>query len=693
MFAQIPPQGVPGGAGLAGPQNMQGFFGPNIQELQATSDAIKQVVGPNYAGFDRYIQGMQLGMFTAGNMGVVYEPVPPATSFVHETIAPGLQELVSLFQLVKLDPTKQVIQKRFMVFNSSHWSRITDLMTGNQDMSTLFTSHASVIQFGKSAEMEIKAFKSKEGATLWYNILKQAATGLINSMIHTCIAAILDCAPSRLAGMQMPLQPYAFPITFDEALQMSIDIFGILGKGTNSLLTLFQYAQDEAMRRGIPGFNSLICNKGTMNRVQRSLIANPSIIDSWRNVPTEQDAKMFVLKHSDITRVLEVGPVSIGPNSAKVLPFVRRVHIITHSIVPCNRVRPDRPEFVTYDRFADDFVTVQIDGFEDQSNGAPDPDCSYIVFCPLEVETESVAFLASGVEGGPELHMSSLLDAVAFHASQMKITYNAAISAAAHIPNKNTIFFAEHASIRRVIRGPSNRVTRALRNGTSLTTDRYYAVKVTNASIQRRNVLSVAGVFPAEMTGEGDLRSWGDSTVRVSNLRTVYSPGQVVLPDAFDDEGSSFPWVSTQEYCFCEFGNQRHEEMCDGFFGQNCYKDCVKAITGRGIHRPFNNDRTSVALHLGSRPDAPGARPAAAPVVAAAPAVERREMAIGDDVERRDAGVNPVGIPAAQLAQRGQAFVNRFRGPDAVNRRMDAVRRRFGGARNEPEEEVEEEEV
>lgn len=280
MFSQIAPQAVPGGAGLAGPQNMQGFFGPNVQELQATSDAIKQVVGPNYTGFDRYIQGMQLGMFTAGNMGVVYEPVPPATTFVHETIAPGLQELVSLFQLVKLDPTKQVIQKRFMVFNSSHWSRITDLMTGNQDMSTLFTSHASVIQFGKSAEMEIKAFKSREGATLWYNILKQAATGLINSMIHTCIAAILDCAPSRLAGMQVSLQPYAFPITFDEALRMSIDIFGILGKGTNSLLTLFQYAQEEAMRRGIPGFNSLICNKGTMNRVQRSLIANPSIIDS-----------------------------------------------------------------------------------------------------------------------------------------------------------------------------------------------------------------------------------------------------------------------------------------------------------------------------------------------------------------------------------------------------------------------------
>ncbi len=652
MFSQIAPQAVPGGAGLAGPQNMQGFFGPNLQELQSTSDAIKQVVGPNYTGFDRYIQGMQLGMFTAGNMGVVYEPVPPATTFVHETIAPGLQELVSLFQLVKLDPTKQVIQKRFMVFNSSHWSRITDLMTGNQDMSTLFTSHASVIQFGKSAEMEIKAFKSREGATLWYNILKQAATGLINSMIHTCIAAILDCAPSRLAGMQMPLQPYAFPITFDEALRMSIDIFGILGKGTNSLLTLFQYAQEEAMRRGIPGFNSLICNKGTMNRVQRSLIANPSIIDSWRNVPTEQDAKMFVLKHSDINRVLEVGPVSIGPNSAKVLPFVRRVHILTHCIVPADRVAPGIRDFTTYDRLLDDFVTVRIADFHDQSGAAVEADCSYIVFFPLEVETESVVFLASGVEGGPELHMSSLLDAVAFHASQMKITYNAAISAAAHIPNKSTIFFAEHASIRRVLRAPINRNTLRLQDGTELNTNNCYAVKVRNNSIRNRNIVSVTGQFPARMTGENNIQCWGNAPITVNNLRTVYNPGQVVLPDAFDDEGTSFPYVSTQEYCFSQVGNLRHEEMCDGFFGQNCYKDCVKAITGRGIHRPFNNDRSSVALHLGSRPDAPGAGPAVAPAAGAAPVVPAAAGAAADrprddDVRmRNEAAVQQRNEPA-----------------------------------------------
>lgn len=601
LYGGIAPQGFPGGQGVTSFQNGQAIYGPNIDDLKASADAVKQIVGPNYDTINKYIQGVQNGTFTAGNLGVVFEPVQPATQFVHEQIAPGLKELVGLFQLVKLDPTQQVIQKRFMVFNSSHWSRITDLMTGRQDMSTLFTANASVIQYGKSAEMELKAFRSPQGATLWYNILKQAATGYINSVIHTCVAALLDCSPTKLAGAQMPLQPYAIPITFREVLEMNSDMFGILGKGVNSLLTLFDYANQEAMRRGISGFNSLICNKGTLNRVQKSMVGQPSLLDSWRNVPTEQDATMFVLKHSEFQRLLEVGPVSVGPNSAKVLPFLRRVNIWTHNVIDGAQLPAGRT-FTTYNRATDDFQRVYITGVLNLAPEEEDNACVFLVFTPYEVETESMVFLASGVENGPELHLSPILDGVAFHSSQFKLTYNAAFSVAAHVPNKNTIWFAEHTFIRRVLAGPEGSKTVAhpghtdpARAGMVRLQERY-AVRVLKEEFNPEWVkfMSFTGRFPAHMTGEEDIQCWSLRERKCANVIQAFQPGSLVLPDSFDDEGTRFPIVSSLEYT--QVGN--NATMCDGFFGQNCYKGCVKALTCSGIHRAFNNDPNSLRLEV-----------------------------------------------------------------------------------------------
>lgn len=599
LYGGIAPQGFPGGQGLTSFQNGQAIYGPNIDDLKASADAVKQIVGPNYDTINKYIQGVQNGTFTAGNLGVVFEPVQPATQFVHEQIAPGLKELVGLFQLVKLDPTQQVIQKRFMVFNSSHWSRITDLMTGRQDMSTLFTANASVIQYGKSAEMELKAFRSPQGATLWYNILKQAATGYINSVIHTCVAALLDCSPSKLAGAQLPLQPYAIPITFREVLEMNSDMFGILGKGVNSLLTLFDYANQEAMRRGISGFNSLICNKGTLNRVQKSMVGQPSLLDSWRNVPTEQDATMFILKHSEFQRLLEVGPVSVGPNSAKVLPFLRRVNIWTHNIIDGARLPADRT-FTTYNRVTDDFERVRITNVLNRAIGAPDNECLFLVFTSYEAETESMVFLASGVENGPELHLSPILDGVAFHSSQFKLTYNAAFSVAAHVPNKNTIWFAEHTFIRGIRRGPRGNGTEQhpgeLRPNAFVELGARYAVRIRKTAFDSEWVkfTSFTGMFPAHMTGEENVQCWAPGELKCHNVIQAFQPGSLVLPDSFDDEGTRFPIVSSLEYT--EVGD--NVTMCDGFFGQNCYKGCVKALTCSGIHRAFNNDPNSLRLEV-----------------------------------------------------------------------------------------------
>lgn len=618
----LPPVGAPGGAGLVGAQNFQALYGPNLEDLRATADAIKQVIGPNYNSFDRYIQSQQLGTFTAGNLGVVYEPVQPALEFVHEQIEPGLKDLISLFSLVRLDPTKQVIQKRFMIFNSSHWSRITDLMTGNQDMSTLFTSNANVIQFGKSAEMEVKAFRSANGATLWYNILKQAATGYVNTVIHTCISALLDCAPSRLSRLGQPsMLPYAQPVEFEDALEMASDIFGILGKGTNSLFTLFDYARQEAMRRGITGFNSLICDKGTVNRIQQSMMGiGQNIFDSWRNVPTESDATMYTLKHSEIRRMLEVGPVAVGPNSSKVLPFVRRVHVLTHCIVSERELRRTGGRFTTFDRCSDQFVELTLPGFaapreeeeEKRESSGPrgfasesgleakgEDEFVYVVFTPSLVEVESLVFLASGVENGPELHLSPIIDAVAFHASQMKITYNAAFSAAAHIPNKGTVWYAEHAALNRVIKCPSPKS--AIEPwGSPLSVEKRCYLKVRKSALQGihgNKFLSVTGVFPTAMTNKADddfcfggaQRAFGDTVGLVEK-------GSELFPDAFDDDGSKFPIVSTLEYSKVGTRKEDPETQCDGWFGQHCYKGCMKALMHKGIRRPFNNDSEHVKI-------------------------------------------------------------------------------------------------
>lgn len=645
----LPPVGAPGGAGLVGAQNFQALYGPNLDELRATADAIKQVIGPNYNSFDRYIQSQQLGTFTAGNLGVVYEPVQPALEFVHAQIEPGLKDIISLFSLVRLDPTKQVIQKRFMIFNSSHWSRITDLMTGNQDMSTLFTSNANVIQFGKSAEMEVKAFRSANGATLWYNILKQAATGYVNTVIHTCISALLDCAPSRLSRLGQPsMLPYAQPVEFEDALEMASDIFGILGKGTNSLFTLFDYARQEAMRRGITGFNSLICDKGTVNRIQQSMMGiGQNIFDSWRNVPTESDATMYMLKHSEIRRLLEVGPVAVGPNSAKVLPFVRRVHVITHCIVDEEELKKNEYKFRTFDRFSDQFVDLELppnaavvdsrergDEFASLSMAAGDQEARrsemslrppaeensgaeekkieaslakvkggkdeyvYVVFTALLVEVESLVFLASGVENGPELHLSPIIDAVAFHASQMKITYNAAFSAAAHIPNKNTIWFAEHAALNRVIRGPKpDSVIQPW--GTALSVDHRCYLKISKSQLRGvhgNKFLSVTGEFPTTMTNQtSPILCFGGRTQDLNTVGLIEQASNL-FPDAFDDDGSKFPIVSTLEYSKVGKGKEDPETQCDGWFGQHCYKGCMKALTHKGIRRPFNNDSEHVKI-------------------------------------------------------------------------------------------------
>jgi hypothetical protein len=397
----------------------------------------------------------------------------------------------------------------------------------------------------------------------------------------------------------MPLQPYAIPITFREVLEMNSDMFGILGKGVNSLLTLFDYANQEAMRRGISGFNSLICNKGTLNRVQKSMVGQPSLLDSWRNVPTEQDATMFVLKHSEFQRLLEVGPVSVGPNSAKVLPFLRRVNIWTHNVIDGARLGADRT-FITYNRLIDDYQQVRITGVENLAIGEPDDQCIFLVFTPYEVETESMVFLASGVENGPELHLSPILDGVAFHSSQFKLTYNAAFSVAAHVPNKNTIWFAEHTFIRRILNGPKGNTTRlhpgGARGVANVDLASRYCVRVSKQDFDSEwtKFTSFTGVFSSHMTGDTEVRCWANAERKCANVIQAFQPGSLVLPDSFDDEGTRFPIVSSLEYT----GVGNNATMCDGFFGQNCYKGCVKALTCSGIHRAFNNDPNSLRLEV-----------------------------------------------------------------------------------------------
>ena len=106
--------------------------------------------------------------------------------------------------------------------------------------------------------------------------------------------------------------------------------------------------------------------------------------------------------------------------------------------------------------------------------------------------------------------------------------------------------------------------------------------------------MSFTGRFPAHMTGEEDIQCWSVRERKCANVIQAFQPGSLVLPDSFDDEGTRFPIVSSLEYT--QVGN--NATMCDGFFGQNCYKGCVKALTCSGIHRAFNNDPNSLRLEV-----------------------------------------------------------------------------------------------
>ena len=435
----------------------RGFAGQS-SDWQNDVRAIAAVVGPDYVNTDRFQQTGLLGIQTAGN-SLTFDGYAnrsaSTTSYVMEKIDPALQEILTFFKHVPLDPNTQSFERRIVVFGSSKWQRVTDLMTGNSDTMALFKSRVFTQQFAKSAEIDVKRLRDPDGARLWYMQLDQAALGFLNTLLHVAIDALMKCMGSNLGqnnNSGAPPDP-TINIPLYTRIRRARDQFGILTKGQTGLQNLGMEIDTLGRARDM-NYTVAVMSKRVLDGIQKTMTPGP--LENWREIGPAGYAGTYITTITGIQKVLAVGPVSVGPNTPKVNVFSRVVNVLVHNIVTSDGKGATHTEFRTYNRFTDGFEDVKMDHahvLNLSSHAVNHVDVKLLVFTLYGCRVSATCHIATNTPDGPELHLSNFTDCVSLFGAQLKVSYNAVFSVAAHIPNPNTVAFVECAYLEEVTGG------------------------------------------------------------------------------------------------------------------------------------------------------------------------------------------------------------------------------------------------
>ncbi len=616
----------PTSAGLGGtqPVNPPGMAGLGPAD-RATNAAIQAVVGPSFKGYEEYKRQQAYGMITAGNINEAmaydrpYEPV----KIIHEEMAEGLNELLSYFEVKAIDPSDQMIKTVALVFNASRWPRITHLTQGDQDMHSSFKTEAATVQVGKMAEVDVKSLSTAMGKLMWYQRLKQASNGLMNTIVHFCVNALVGCAPDKLARTAKGnyIAPYTARMSFVDSLRLYINQFNVVGKGPRGLDDLAAILQSIQTLRDNAKYDTLIADVGFTNRVGRSMTSwtIDSLIHSMIGIPSASDSKSFLLKHVNLRRILETGSVAVGPNSPKAPPFTRTAMIATHQIFPATAT-----DVRIFDRRLDDWVDIDMPTlqFFTAHGGAPDNECSIICFTVYQVQTGSVVVLDTNRQP-PQLFMSPITSATTIGGDQLKLGFYAAMTIAAVVPDPSSLVFLNDVVLRGIMRGGglvdastvTNVLTGAPANRFNLKNHRTRVfVKVRNSDIHGlqgdRNILSLFGYFPSSVTNSDRIDTWTSRRPLAGGAPGAVTPADVLMrsilgepiavtgqytPESVINGQISMPYLSTRDACtYTDAAGTSRMVQPNGIFGKNVYANCTADLMGAlgssGYLRPYPAD-------------------------------------------------------------------------------------------------------
>lgn len=603
-------------AGLGGTQpiNPPGMAGLSPADRE-TNTAIQAIVGPSYKGYENYKRGEAWGMTTSGNLNqtAVYDRPPEPVQFIHEQMAEGLEALLAYFEVKSIDPSDKLIKTVALIFNASRWPRITDLTQGDQDMHSSFKTEAATVQVGKMAEIDVKVLNTPLGRRMWYERLKQASNGLLNTITHFCINALLGCSPDKLARTANGnyIAPYTSRLSFTQALALYIGQFNVIGKGPHGINDLASILQVVQQTRDNARFDVLITDAGFTNRLTRTMASwtLESLVHSIVGIPAASETKSFVLKHTSLSRILETGPIAVGPNSPKAPPFTRNAMVCTHQIIP-----GDATDVQIFDRRLDTFVSVSDAKLApgEVINLAAEGDeakCSYIIFTLYQAQTSSTAILDTNRQR-PELHLSKVTSATTLGGDQLKLGFYAAMTIAAVVPDKNSVLFMNDILLKQIMRGgglyEDSVVTDALPFDLKHHRTRI-VVRVRTASIRGlngdRNVLSLFGSFPTAMTNSEVIETWASNTgdtaeakmkAKVANSGKPVAISGNFAPESVINGQIAFPYLSTRDACIYTLNGTRHVIQPNGIFGKNAYEGCTGDSMGSlgsgGYLRPYSSD-------------------------------------------------------------------------------------------------------
>lgn len=618
MSLVIPP--VSAGLGGTQPVNPPGVSGLAPAD-RATNTAIQAVVGPSYKGYENYKRGEAWGMTTSGNLHqtAVYDRPPEPVQFIHEQMAEGLNELLAFFEAKAIDPSDKLVKTVALIFNASRWPRVTDLTQGDQDMHSSFKTEAATVQVGKMAEIDVKVLNTPLGRRMWYERLKQASNGLLNTIMHFCINALLGCAPDKLARTANGnyIAPYTSRLSFNQALNLYIGQFNVIGKGPHGINDLASILQTIQQTRDNSRYEVLITDAGFTNRLTRTMASwtLESLVHSMVGIPAASETKSFVLKHTNLSRILETGPIAVGPNSPKAPPFTRNTMVCTHQIIPAtaNNIQ-------IFDRRLDTFVSVgagelaaaAINLTGDPAGADDQRPYSYIIFTIYQAQTGSTAILDTNRQR-PELHLSKVTSATTLGGDQLKLGFYAAMTIAAVVPDKNAVLFMNDIVLKQIMRGgglfTDSIVTNPAAAARAFDLKRHrtrICVKVRTDMIRGlngdRNVLSLFGEFPAAMTNTEPIETWASNTADTAdakmreycNGRPVAISGQFA-PESVINGQIAFPYLSTRDACIYEDdAGRKHFIQPNGIFGKNAYEGCTGDSMGSlgsgGYLRPYSSD-------------------------------------------------------------------------------------------------------
>jgi len=625
MSILVPAPPVSAGLGGTQPVNPPGMAGLGPAE-RATNAAIQAVIGPSYKGYENYVRGQAWGMTTSGNLNqtaVIDRPFEPP-QIIHELMAEGLNELVSFFEVKSIDPSDRLVKSVALVFNASRWPRITDLTQGDQDMHSSFKTEAATVQVGKMAEVDVKTLQTAAGRRMWYERLKQASNGLMNTIVHFCITALLSCSPDKLARTagNNYIAPYTARMNFKDALALYIGQFNVVGKGPHGINDLATILQTIQQLRDNSRYDSLIADVGFVNRLARGMSSwtLDSLVHSLVGIPDSSDTKSFVLKHAELRRILEVGSIAVGPNGPKVPPFTRNVMIATHQLIPCNAT-----DIRIFDRRLDTWVdlpngaALTAGAINLTGAGAIDPArCSVLIFTVYQAQTGTVVVLDTNQQR-PQLHMSSITSATTIGGDQLKLGFYAAMTIAAVVPNKNAVLHLNDVVLRQITRGGglynASRVTNTRGGGAGSFDLKNHRTRVCfvvrNEDIfglhGDLSILSLFGMFPASMTNSEPITTWQSRRVDAAGrpipagAEAVNHFGEPVAiagqftPESVINGQITMPYLSTRDACmYTDAANVRKMVQPNGIFGKHAYEGCTADMMGAlgssGYLRPYSAD-------------------------------------------------------------------------------------------------------